>query len=94
MRALVVLVCVTACAGRQAATSAVQQAATVLGGDVQTGTCSSELACPPTGGGNGSVLLPVAVIGAAALVIAGAAYGYHLVQEPARIVHRARRTGS
>jgi hypothetical protein len=89
MRALLVMAWLGACAGRQVATSAVQQAATMIGGDARTGTCSSEPE-RPAGGGTGSVLLPVAVIGAAAVVIAGAAYGYHLVQPPARIAHRAR----
>lgn len=90
MRAFLVMVCLCACAP-QTATVAVQQAATVLGGDVQTGAaCASEATCPPMGGGTGSLLLPIAVIGAAVLVIAGVSYVNYVVQQSARATPPAR----
>jgi hypothetical protein len=91
MRALLVLVCVSACATGQLTTSAVQQAATVFGGgDGQAGTCSNEGACTHTGGGTGDLLLPIAAIGAVVLVVAGVTYVNSIVQTPARIPRTAR----
>jgi hypothetical protein len=94
MRALlaIVCVCVCACASPQVTTVAVQQAATVLGGDLQPGaTCASEAAdCSPMGGGTGSLLLPIAVIGVAALVIASVSYVNYVVQKSARLTPPAR----
>jgi len=90
MRALLVMVCLCACAP-QTATVAVQQAATVLGGDGQTGaTCTIESTCPASGGGTGSLMLPIAVIGVAALVIAGVVYVNYVVQQSARASPPAR----
>jgi len=89
MRALVLMVWLCACAP-QTATVAVQQAATVLGGDAQAGTCSSEATCPPRGGGRGGLVLPLVVIGAAALVIAGVSYVNYVVQQSARATPPAR----
>lgn len=90
MRALLVMVCLCACVP-QTATVAVQQAATVLGGDGQVGaTCTSEATCPPRGGGTGGVVLPLVVIGAAALVIAGVSYVNYVVQQSARAAPPAR----
>jgi hypothetical protein len=94
MRALLVMVCVCACAAPQAATVALQQAATVVGGDgPESSTCNSSPDCPPMGGGTGSLLLPLAVIGAAVVVIAGVSYVYSVVQPPARIAPPARSPG-
>lgn len=76
MRALLVVVCVAGCAARPAAT--------VLGGDVQPSTCTTDAECPP-GGGTGSALLPLALIGATAVVIAASAYVYTLVRPPAHV---------
>jgi len=71
-----VTVCVLACGAKPAAT--------VLGGDVSAGTCAPDLACS-AGGGQGSLLQPTAVIGAAVLGVAAVAYVYHLVRPPARV---------
>jgi hypothetical protein len=42
------------------------------------------------GGGTGSLLLPIAVIGAAVLVIAGVSYVNYVVQQSARATPPAR----
>ena len=90
MRAFLVMVWLCACAP-QTATVAVQQAATVLGGDVETGTaCATEATCPARGGGTGSLVLPLVAIGAAVLVIAGVSYVNYVVQQSARATPPAR----
>lgn len=55
-----------------------------MGGDVPSGgTCTVEVTC--TGGGDGSLLQPVAIVGAAALGVAAIAYVYHLVRPGVRV---------
>jgi hypothetical protein len=67
-----------------------KSAATVIGGDVQSqnNECSIETTCA-TGGGHGSMLLPLAVVGATALGIVGLVYVYHLVLPDVRVTTAA-----
>ncbi len=66
---------VLGCGARPAATSA-------MSGDVQAGSCITDMSCQ--GGGQGSLLVPTAVIGAGVVGIAAVVYVYHLVQLSAR----------
>lgn len=71
-----VIVLVIGCGGRPAAT--------VMGGDVPSGaTCSVDVTC--SAGGEGSILQPAAIVGAAALSIAAIAYVVHLVRPGVRV---------
>lgn len=72
-----VIVSVLGCGGRPAATA--------MGGDVPAyGTCSVDVTCS-AGGGKGSLLVPVVVLGATAAGIAAIAYVYHLVRPGVRV---------
>jgi hypothetical protein len=90
MRALLVMVCLSACAGGQLTTAAVHQAVTALGGDEQAGSCNNAAECEHYGGGTGSMVLPLVAIGAIVVIVAGVTYVYSIVQQPARVTTSAR----
>ena len=74
----IAMVLVLGCGGRPAATA--------MSGDVPTGgTCSVDVTCSGGGGGNGSFVEPVAIVGATALGVAAIAYVYHLVWPDVRV---------
>ena len=84
------MVCLCACAP-QTATVAVQQAATVLGGDGQAGTsCTIEASARRGAAVQAAWCSRYAVIGAAVLVIAGVSYVNYVVQQSARAAPPAR----
>ena len=76
--ALLVVAWLLACGGARPVATA------LVGGDTQSPPCGRGVGCGDAGG-QGSLLVPTAVIGASAVGIAAIAYVYHLVSGPARV---------
>jgi hypothetical protein len=79
MRALLVIAWLGACGARPAAI-----AATSLSGDAVSMNCTADLPCA-AGGGKGSLVVPLVVVGAIVIAIASSTYVYDLVRPPAHV---------
>jgi hypothetical protein len=79
-----VIACVLGCGG------GMRTAATALGGDVNSpgNECTIDETCA-SGGGHGSLLVPLAVVGAVALGITAITYVYYLVLPDVRVTTSA-----
>jgi hypothetical protein len=79
-----VIACVLGCGG------SMRIAATAVGGnvDMQSNECNIDATCA-SGGGHGSLLVPLAVVGAVAVGITALTYVYYLVLPDVRVTTSA-----